>query len=182
MNEQQRHQAVGLLSSVGARMIVTERGRQIEAEGYDFRHDDDHAHGELLAAAMCYADAADVVRKAPSAEEAIRRVLRAAGVDPDTDDDLQRMIENPARHFWGWDKAPTPWPWAAEYWKPSPTVERNLAKAGALLAAELDGCVHWDRIETCRKWHMFIAPGFAGDFSCAAFEALKPEQLKGEET
>ena len=31
------------------------------------------------------------------------------------------------------------------------------------------------------KWHMFIAPGFAGDFSCAAFEALKPEQLKGEE-
>lgn len=30
------------------------------------------------------------------------------------------------------------WPWAAEWWKPSDDPIRNLAKAGALIAAEID--------------------------------------------
>lgn len=30
------------------------------------------------------------------------------------------------------------WPWAASWWKPSPDPIRNLVKAGALLAAEID--------------------------------------------
>lgn len=30
------------------------------------------------------------------------------------------------------------WPWAAEWWKPSPDPIRNLVKAGALIAAEID--------------------------------------------
>jgi hypothetical protein len=30
------------------------------------------------------------------------------------------------------------WPWDAEWWKPSPDSVRNLVKAGALIAAEID--------------------------------------------
>jgi hypothetical protein len=30
------------------------------------------------------------------------------------------------------------WPWALEWWKPSPDPVRNLVKAGALIAAEID--------------------------------------------
>jgi hypothetical protein len=33
---------------------------------------------------------------------------------------------------------PTEWPWAAEWWKPSPDPVRNLEKAGALMASEID--------------------------------------------
>lgn len=40
----------------------------------------------------------------------------------------------------GFDPAPAPdgWPWAPEWWKPSEDPTRNLVKAGALLAAEVD--------------------------------------------
>ena len=30
------------------------------------------------------------------------------------------------------------WPWDVEWWKPSPDPIRNLVKAGALIAAEID--------------------------------------------
>ncbi len=30
------------------------------------------------------------------------------------------------------------WPWARKWWKPSPDQIRNLVKAGALIAAEID--------------------------------------------
>lgn len=30
------------------------------------------------------------------------------------------------------------WPWPAAWWKPSDSPERNLEKAGALIAAEID--------------------------------------------
>lgn len=33
---------------------------------------------------------------------------------------------------------PTLWPWAPEWWKPSDDPVRNLEKAGALIAAEID--------------------------------------------
>lgn len=33
---------------------------------------------------------------------------------------------------------PDAWPWAAEYWKPTNDPIRNLVKAGALIAAEID--------------------------------------------
>lgn len=35
-------------------------------------------------------------------------------------------------------RPPRQWPWDAEWWKPSPDPIRNLAKAGALIAAEMD--------------------------------------------
>lgn len=33
---------------------------------------------------------------------------------------------------------PNAWPWDDEWWKPSPDPVRNLVKAGALIAAEID--------------------------------------------
>lgn len=33
---------------------------------------------------------------------------------------------------------PTRWPWSADWWKPSVDPVRNLVKAGALIAAEID--------------------------------------------
>jgi hypothetical protein len=35
-------------------------------------------------------------------------------------------------------RRPMGWPWAASWWKPSSDPIRNLAKAGALIAAEID--------------------------------------------
>ena len=35
-------------------------------------------------------------------------------------------------------KIPAGWPWARKWWKPSPDPIRNLVKAGALIAAEID--------------------------------------------
>lgn len=36
------------------------------------------------------------------------------------------------------DGPPMGWPWNAEWWKPSDDLIRNYAKAGALIAAEID--------------------------------------------
>lgn len=36
------------------------------------------------------------------------------------------------------DRPPPAWPWEPEAWKPSPDPVRNLVKAGALIAAEID--------------------------------------------
>lgn len=33
---------------------------------------------------------------------------------------------------------PKEWPWERQWWKPAPTPLRNLVKAGALIAAEID--------------------------------------------
>lgn len=38
----------------------------------------------------------------------------------------------------GYDDCPNYWPWEAEWWKPSEDPIRNLVKAGALIAAEID--------------------------------------------
>lgn len=35
-------------------------------------------------------------------------------------------------------RAPIGWPWHADWWKPSDDPIRNLEKAGALIAAEID--------------------------------------------
>ena len=39
---------------------------------------------------------------------------------------------------------PFSWPWDHEWWKPSPNQLRNLAKAGALIAAEMDRLIRMD--------------------------------------
>lgn len=39
----------------GAELIAAERKRQVEVEGWTPEHDDEHADGQLVEAAMCYA-------------------------------------------------------------------------------------------------------------------------------
>lgn len=92
----------------GVELISKERYRQERVEGWTPAHDDGHADGTLTAAACCYAALA-------------RR--QADGT-----------IRTPADHI----GAPSGWPWDWDWWKPTDDPIRNLVKAGALIAAEID--------------------------------------------
>jgi hypothetical protein len=93
---------------IGASLIAVERQRQIDTEGWTAAHDDTHAEAEMTAAACCYAALA-------------RR--QADGVITSAVKDIG---------------APSGWPWDWEWWRPSDDPIRNLVKAGALIAAEID--------------------------------------------
>ncbi len=82
-------------------LIAAERQRQIMKEGWTDSHDDEHDSGEMIAAAITYAERVYV-------PESFASTL------------------------------PPSWPWAAKWWKPSTDPVRNLVKAGALIAAEID--------------------------------------------
>jgi hypothetical protein len=87
--------------TTGAALILRERLRQIESEGYTPQHDHAHRDGELAMAAICYA------------------------MPPD---------RRPRIGY-----VPGDWPWLAREWKPTPSNRvRELTKAGALIAAEID--------------------------------------------
>lgn len=106
----------------GAELITAERQRQIDVEGWTPEHDDSHDGGELARAASCYAFPCFTWRDA---------------------------------HY----KEPENWPWGEGWWKPiysylswggiqdvvnegNPNKIdariRDLTKAGALVAAEID--------------------------------------------
>jgi hypothetical protein len=85
----------------GTELIAAERERQMRVEGWTESHDDEHDDGQMLSAAIVYAE----------------RV---------------RLPESFASTL------PPMWPWAAKWWKPSDDLVRNLVKAGALIAAEID--------------------------------------------
>lgn len=88
----------------GIDLIAAERQRQIEAEGWTPKHDDEYCNGELAEAAACYAH--------PNRP----MVPDTNGIDP---------------------PVPCDWPWDPEWWKPKDRV-RDLVRAGALIAAEID--------------------------------------------
>ena len=92
----------------GAQLILRERLRQIQQEGWSKEHDDEHTKGELLGAARAYALVA-------YHQEKFGKII---------------VTEAP----------PASWPdnWDNEWWKPSKNPKRNLVKAGALIAAEID--------------------------------------------
>ena len=96
--------------SSGAERIKSERLRQMTDEGYDAGHDLTHASGELNDAAICYAKAA--AKQARGESHAYLKLMVEAGE--------------------------VRWPWEDEWWKPSADQIRNLEKAGALIAAEID--------------------------------------------
>lgn len=99
----------------GTELITAERQRQIDAEGWTPEHDDRHDTGELLYAACAYIDWSDA-----QAKELLDDADWREGVLRD---------EEPVPHVWPWD---------ASWWKPSEDPIRNLVKAGALIAAEID--------------------------------------------
>jgi hypothetical protein len=94
----------------GVSRIAAERKRQIEVEGWTPEHDGEHRCGELARAACGYAALASY----------------QAGPRNLVDDPLQPPI------------LPRDWPWDVSWWKPSHDLIRNLVKAGALIAAEID--------------------------------------------
>lgn len=95
--------------STGAELIAAERARQVEVEGWTPEHDDEHNQAELVGAGTSYALYA-------------RWLLLGK---PDFRLTISPMV------FWpSW--------WDQNWWKPSDDPVRNLVKAGALIAAEID--------------------------------------------
>lgn len=92
----------------GAELIAAERQRQIEQEGWTPAHDDDHRRSQMLRAAICYAETAKGLAYGHKLDG-----IREFVVDPK-------------------------WPWEPHWFKPSEDRVRNLVKAGALIAAEID--------------------------------------------
>lgn len=94
----------------GAGLIAMERQRQIKQEGWSAEHDDSHTFGELSQAAHAYAEVASAQTRGASADEFPAYMMVAEG----------------------------DWPFDEKCWKPSSDPVRNLVKAGALIAAEID--------------------------------------------
>ena len=100
----------------GTDLIVAERRRQIEKEGWTAEHDDEHDGGELAWAAVCYA-APDMVYAADNIE------ADETGVD--------LRLRDP----WPWDET---WDKRKKHGRKNRGRIRQLQIAGALIAAELD--------------------------------------------
>lgn len=95
----------------GAERIAVERTRQIEEEGWTPYHDGGHTSGELAHAAVYYAAGEPVY------------FLRRYAINGDP-----RL---PHQHF------ENAWPFEAKWYKPKDRL-RDLVRAGALIAAEID--------------------------------------------
>lgn len=109
----------------GVSLIAAERQRQVTQEGWSADHDSRHEHGELAEAGAAYALTGKLT------DETLIETVREIQVNSDRglDDHYDyRMVRNKFPVF----------PWAEEWWKPSDDPIRNLVKAGALIAAEID--------------------------------------------
>jgi hypothetical protein len=93
----------------GLSAIAAERRRQIEAEQYTLEYDERHTSSELARAAICYVYAG--------------WILAGGGT---------------LRDVRGTQRIAVLWPFAHGEFKPAEDAPRNLEKAGALIAAELD--------------------------------------------
>lgn len=97
--------------SKAAEDVMGERHRQIHAEGWTAKHDDQHSDGSMALAAACYALNAAVWADRPKAI-------------PQSD---YVRLANPGYR----------WPWAEKWWKPK-SQRQDLVRAAALLLAEID--------------------------------------------
>lgn len=95
----------------GVERIGFERYKQVNLKRFTSKHDDEHTGGELISAAIAYAE-------------------HAHAQDGEY---LDSFVENTYC-----DGVPNKWPWEFASWKPSQDPTKNLAKAGALIAAEID--------------------------------------------
>lgn len=101
----------------GVQLIAEERARQIGVEGYTREHDDAHDMREIAKAAQSY------VNHYVGRAHAFANDLGLPGITPE-----KTYRKEPA---------PDTWPWSARAWNPQDPV-RDLVKAGALIAAEID--------------------------------------------
>lgn len=101
----------------GIKLIAEERQRQIEEEGWDEKHDDQHIDQSLLKAAACYIlpdgiDAIHLTRDSYDRESELRKELVSG------------------RLIWPWDNS-------SDKRKKHDKI-KQLSIAGALIAAEID--------------------------------------------
>lgn len=109
-------------TATGLDLIAAERKRQIEGERWSSEHDDEHESGELATAAACYA--------LPSGKRQIQ--CHTVPVCGDSSFPPGQTKVHGTEH-------PRLWPWDCRWWKPTPNDRiRELVKAGALIAAEID--------------------------------------------
>lgn len=94
----------------GADLIKEERLRQVSEEGWTTEHDDEHPRCALVVAGACYA-------------------LDIAGRFSNEHESWLFAYKGQAKELWPWDE---------EWWKPTEDPIRQLVKAGALIAAEID--------------------------------------------
>lgn len=107
----------------GVELIARERARQKAVEGWTPEHDAEHDGEQMAYAAACYA-LPDVSRQHEGRSVLVNTARGLA------EPDCFRSAES---------SAPRLWPWDAEWWKPVPQDRvRELVKAGALIAAEID--------------------------------------------
>ncbi len=106
----------------GIQIISEERERQISKEGWTPDHDDEHHIGQLNSAARTYLVAADCLANASllcpeefETPESLLKEIKSGAFDP-----------------------VAAWPWEWEWLKIDADPIRSLAKAGALIAAEID--------------------------------------------
>lgn len=105
-------------SKTGIELISAERLRQISKEGWTPEHDDEHDQRELARAAQSY------IGHYVARQHVYGNTMRLPGI---VDGPKAYQAEDP----------PDSWPWNDEWWKPKDPV-RDLIRAGALIAAELD--------------------------------------------
>ncbi|EPJ2972259.1 hypothetical protein ACYBCP_21840 [Klebsiella pneumoniae] len=89
--------------------VLAERQRQVTAEGWSSKHDDQYKNTELAFAASCYA-------------------FHAAAASWDLEDDGIPYDSHPV---------PKQWPWDPSWWKPT-DARHDLVKDGALILAEIE--------------------------------------------
>lgn len=98
--------------TLGAERIATERQRQMDVEDWTPEHDAEHDPGDLIRAAFTYLT-----------------------WDYSETHERDVLLSRPVR----WRRAASAlWPWQPEWFKPSDDPIRNLVRAGALIAAEID--------------------------------------------
>lgn len=111
--------------TTGIELINKERQRQINEEGWSKLHDAEHCFGELANAAACYA-MTDFYKN---------RDMMSVECEDGTIRDV-----------------PVMWPWDAKWYKPTPNDRiRELVKAGALIAAEIDRLLVQNNINELTK-------------------------------
>lgn len=98
----------------GVELIREERKRQITVEGWTSSNDVAYTEGELAVAAACYA--------------LPKRIREMHSTELNVGENIKKI--------------PNLWPWEAKFWKPSEFRLRELVKAGALIAAEIDRINH----------------------------------------
>ncbi len=100
-------------------LVVKERIRQIQEEGWLPEHDDGHVKGELAAAAQVYACVAEELVRGESVEHIRRQIL----------------------------EMPAGWPWDEDSFNPKDDPLRNIVIAAALCIAEADRIIRMRKEE-----------------------------------